>query len=477
MRNSAYFRMFIVMALIVFISFSVLGALSTVLSYRRTMAERREMMTRALQETARYVETQHLGYGIDLDNFDISMHMTMTSRITGLDMLLTDAAGVVVSCSELALVSLGTPIPDEFYQTIETGNHIIIVTSFDYSHPIQRMITGSSLAMSMGGEMRTYGYLFVTSDMAVSASEWRNFSTAFILLALSVMSLTFVMSFIASKKQTKPLNEIASAARRFARGDYNVRVDENLIRRNEVEQLAKAFNYMAQSLQTNEELRRDFIANLSHELRTPMTVISGFAEGLLDGTIPREQEARYLSIISSETKRLARLVRSMLEISMLGETTAEALLEDSFDISEVIRLALLSLDSGIEKKHLDIEAELSEDPVITRGNRDSIYQVVYNLIENAIKYSFAYGKIKLELWQQDLKVFVSITNQGETIPSEELPNIFRRFHKIDKSRSVDREGVGLGLYIVKAMLDKHNEDIYVTSADGITKFIFSLTAV
>jgi len=151
------------------------------------------------------------------------------------------------------------------------------------------------------------------------------------------------------------------------------------------------------------------------------------------------------------------------------------MLERSFDITEVTRLSLLSLEGEIEGKQLVVEAELPDDIIMTRGDKDSITQVVYNLIENAIKYS-AYGNtIGLELWQQESKVFVSVTNHGETIPEQELPHIFERFHKTDKSRGIDRDGVGLGLFIVKAILDSHNEDIFVTSNNGVTKFIFSLT--
>jgi signal transduction histidine kinase len=288
------------------------------------------------------------------------------------------------------------------------------------------------------------------------------------------MIFAFLISFVATKKQSEPLNEMASAARRFARGEFEIRV-KNRGRNDEIGQLTEAFNVMADSLERSERLRRDFIANLSHELKTPMTVISGFAEGLLDGTIKKEDEPRYLGIISSETKRLSRLVRSMLDISMLRSGAGSKVLESSFDISEIIRLAILSLEGNIKDKNLDIIAQLPDERIMTRGDADSITQVVFNLIDNAIKFSNIGGVIELELWTRDTKVYVSVTNQGETIPTNELPQIFERFHKTDKSRSVNRDGVGLGLYIVKMILDSHNEDIFVTSNDGITKFIFTLT--
>jgi signal transduction histidine kinase len=234
---------------------------------------------------------------------------------------------------------------------------------------------------------------------------------------------------------------------------------------------------MADSLERSESLRRDFIANVSHELKTPMTVISGFSDGILDGTIPKEQERRYLEVISSETKRLSRLVRNMLEMSRIQSTTAEALLRGSFDLSEVVRLTLLGLGGKIEAKGLDVAPELPEEPIITRGEKDSITQVVYNLIDNAVKFAETGSTLRVSLWKQGSKAYVSVENTGETIPADEMPLIFDRFHKTDRSRSENRDGTGLGLYIVKTILDNHNEDIFVTSREGLTKFTFTLTLV
>jgi len=174
---------------------------------------------------------------------------------------------------------------------------------------------------------------------------------------------------------------------------------------------------------------------------------------------------------------MSRLVKSMLEMSIIQSTDSDSVLEGSFDVSEVVRLALLSLDGKIEGKRLDVDATLPEEPIMTRGNEDAITQVVYNLIDNAIKFSTHGGVITLGLWKQGTRAYVSVENRGETIPEEELPHIFERFHKTDKSRSADREGVGLGLYIVKTILDNHKEDIFVTSSAGVTRFMFTLTVV
>ena len=474
MRNSIYFRIFIATALIVLISFSLLGGLSTALSYRRTMAEKRAVMASTLQETARFITTQYLHYAVDLDDLSLGMWLTMTSGVTGFDLLVTNTDGVIESCSQRAFSSIGKQVPEPMLRSVDSGEFPVIMSTLGSIYTERRQVAGIPLTMMIDGERRTFGYLFATSEIGALRREWQNYSSMFLLLALSVMVFAFVTSFVATKKQAEPLNEMANAARRFARGEFNIRVRDQG-RQDEIGQLTEAFNAMADSLESSEQLRSDFIANLSHELKTPMTVIAGFAEGLLDGTIPRKDESRYLGIISSETRRLSRLVRSMLEISTLQSAESNTVLESSFDVSEVVRLALLSLSGKIEGKQLDVEAVLSEETIMTRGDKDSITQVVYNLIDNAIKFSVPGGIIGLELWQQDRRVFVSVVNRGETIPAEELPHIFDRFHKADKSRSADRDGVGLGLYIVKKILDNHNEDIFVTSSGGITRFIFSLT--
>jgi len=476
MKNSIYFRIFIATALIVLLSFSLLGGLSTAISYRRMMADKRAMMISTLNETARYITTQHVHYAINLDDLNLNMWLTMTSGVTGFDLLVTNASGIVESCSDKTKINLGKIVPESMLHTVTTGESRVFLSTLGQIYPERRQVSGIPLSMSRGVETYIFGYLFVTSDIAAFMQEWNNFFSAFIMIALIVLVIAFISSYVAMKKQAEPLNEMASAARRFARGEFNVRVKDQG-RNDEIGQLTEAFNVMADSLESSEQQRRDFIANLSHELKTPMTVIGGFADGLLDGTISQEEEKRYLGIISSETRRMSRLVRSMLEISTLHSTESETTLERKFDISEIVRLALLSLDGKIEEKQLDIDAELPDEAIMTRGDADSITQVVFNLIDNAIKFSNPGGVIELEIWKKNSKAYVSVTNRGETIMPDELPLIFDRFHKADKSRSVNRDGVGLGLYIVKMILDNHNEDIFVTSSGGVTKFIFSLTVV
>ena len=474
MKYSIYYRSFFATALIVLLSFTLLGGLSSAWSYRRSMAEKRDAMLSTLQGTTRYVTMQHLFYNVELGDLNLSMWLAMTSGVSGFDLLVADAEGIISACSEMDFQHLGETVPEATLRSVNASSGTVMLSDLGQMYPDRRQIVAAPLTVMINDESYVFGYLFVSSDLAAFRHEWQQFSSVFAFLALSVMILAFAISFIATKKQAEPLNEMAGAARRFARGDFSMRV-EDTGRLDEIGQLTQAFNAMADSLESSEMLRREFIANLSHELKTPMTVITGFVDGILDGTIPPGKEKRYLSVISSETRRLSRLVKSMLDVSTLQSSSTDNILENSFDASEVARLALLSLDSRIEEKHLDIAAKLPEEPVMTRGDKDSITRVVYNLIDNAVKFSAPGGVISIELWKQGGRAYLSVENHGETIPPDELPLIFDRFHKADKSRSADREGVGLGLYIVKTILDNHNEDIFVVSSNGVTKFVFSLT--
>ena len=474
MKNSIYIRNFLVTALIVLISFAILGGLSTAWNYRRSVRERRSAMTSTLQETTRYVAAQYLFYGMELADLDLSMWLAFTSSVSGFDLLVTDGNGVVGACSDRDFRHLGKTVPESALNAAIADSSSVALSTLGQIYPERRQIAGTPLIASINGETYILGYVFITSDLATFRQEWRQFTSVFILIALIVMILAFIISFVTTKKQAEPLDEMAGAARRFARGDFSTRV-EDAGRLDEIGQLTQAFNAMADSLESSEKLRRDFVANLSHELKTPMTVIAGFAEGILDGTIPAESTPRYLGIISSETRRLSRLVGSMFDTTKLQSTGISAILRNSFDIAEVVRLALLSHEGKIEDKQLDVETELPEAPIMTRGDKDSITQVVYNLMDNATKFSAPGGVLRLAVWKQGNRAYVSVENSGDTIPADEMPHIFDRFHKTDKSRSADREGVGLGLYIVKTILDNHNEDIFVTSRDGVTKFVFTLT--
>ena len=288
------------------------------------------------------------------------------------------------------------------------------------------------------------------------------------------MLVAMLMSLLFSKKMAEPLDQLTVASRKFALGDFSVRVENTDRRDDEIGTLLDSFNHMADSLEKSDRKRQELIANISHELRTPMTTIAGFADGIIDGTIPRDQEDKYLHKIADETRRLARLVRNMLDLSQAETKAVDKTKRKKFDLSELLLQTLLSFESRAKAKNLDVDPQLPEDPIIVFAERDSITQVLYNLTDNAVKFAAVGSTIKIRLYKRDGKAYVSIKDRGETIPQDDLPFIFDRFHKSDRSRSLDKDGVGLGLYLVKRIINSHDEDIAVTSRDGVTEFVFTL---
>ena len=223
----------------------------------------------------------------------------------------------------------------------------------------------------------------------------------------------------------------------------------------------------------SEQLKREFVANVSHELKTPMTTIAGYTDGILDGTIPPEKERQYLQIISDESRRLSRLVRRMLDVSQL-QAIDPLRNGNHFDVCESMRRVLISMEKKINDRHLDVEADIPDEPILVLGDNDMITQVIYNLLENAAKFATPGSQLYLGLAVNGEKAYVTVRNLGSTIPAEEIPLLFERFHKSDKSRSEDKDGYGLGLYIVKTILAQHKEQITVTSQDGVTAFTFTM---
>ena len=390
-------------------------------------------------------------------------------------MMVTNAEGVVVACSERYnshCVHIGQTLPAPLLAALNQGETVSVLStlpglvdtvSYIHSQPIVCLRTGTHS-----------GYIVAASDIDVVTAEWGAIVSLFLLVAASVLLMAIVIAMVVARHMASPLREMSGAVNRFARGDYSARV-ANTDRQDEIGELSTAFNAMADSIERSELMRREFVGNVSHELKTPMTSIAGFAEGILDGTIPPEKQRNYLEIVAAETRRLSRLVRRMLEVSRLHTLDINELKKQTFDVTELLRRGILGLEGKITGKTLDVDLRLPENSVMVIGDEDSIMQVTYNLLDNAVKFSYPNTTIQVTLVQQAGKASITVKNQGDPIPPEELPLLFNRFHKSDKARSNDKDGIGLGLYIVKTIMNSHQEDIYVRSKDGITEFLFTLT--
>lgn len=284
-----------------------------------------------------------------------------------------------------------------------------------------------------------------------------------------------VLIFIHAKRTVMPLKELNKAVLEIASGNFSKRLE---IGKDEIGQLSSSFNYMAASLEKLENSRAEFISDVSHELRTPMTSISGFVSGILDGTIPPEREKEYLQIVYDESKRLAKLTNDMLEISKMNSSEYKLDISE-FDISELVRICIIQLEQKISDKNLEIDVTLPEERLMVVADKGAIQRVIINILDNALKFSFENTTVTVSVTKKAKKVYISIGNLGIGIEEKELASIFDRFYKTDKSRTRDKSGAGLGLSMVKNIVNLHKQNIWAESIDTgknakFTKFTFTL---
>lgn len=482
--KSLYKRQFMLTAGMILISFALLGAAFFTLSYQYTIRQTRDSMERNADYVANFTSSvRSIGYSVE-DEVYITMVSTI-ARISDAVVLITEADGEMVVSTDGSNVQGysdlgGRYLPRSVSDTVSKSGSYTGMSTLGGFFSEKRYVAGVPIMIKAvdrtnGQVVQTMaGVAYVAAEASSLTELWRAFITIFFFTAVVVLCIAFLTSSVTSLKQTKPLKEIAEIARKFGHGEYDVRVTGYEDRRDEVGELAEAFNAMADSISKSEERRSEFVANISHELKTPMTTIAGFSDGILDGTIPPERERAALQTISSETRRLSRLVRRMLDLSRL-QSAENVTAQEQFDVSEVMLRVLVSLETKINSRHLDVDTQLPDDAVMVWGDPDAITQVCYNLLDNAIKFSEPGSTMGIAITTKAGKAHVVVRNTGQTIPADELAMIFDRFHKSDKSRSVDREGVGLGLYIVKTILNNHKENITVSSQDGVTEFEFTLT--
>lgn len=464
---------------ITLVSFTLLSAAFMLLSYRYIITEKRESMERNAGYIANFTASYYYQYQDIVRNDFYRSYVASIALISDSHVIITNPQGEIIYATDGSNFYdyQGASIPDSLVTQLLSRGSITGMTTLDGIYPAARYMAALPVtAQTPLGTPVVQGLVLVSADASSLAQMWSTTATIFFFSAVVVLLIAIVASSIFSAYQSRPLNDMAEAARKFGRGEFDIRVTDYEGRCDEIATLAESFNYMANSMEKIETQRAEFIANISHELKTPMTTIAGFAEGILDGTIPPEREQESLRIIVSETRRLSRLVRRMLEVSRLNALAENALTaQEQFDLTELMSRVVISLEGRITERNLDVDIQMPEDKLMVWGDPDAVTQVCYNLLDNAAKFAAPGTAITIRIAKKDGKALTTIGNLGATIPPEELPLLFDRFHKADASRSMDREGVGLGLYIVKTLLASLKETITVTSEDGLTQFTFTLT--
>ncbi len=406
--------------------------------------------------------------GINIDNFIMLISnekgaVILSCGSDGADLVPTDKSRFTANGDSVY-------IPDDLLTEMMSGDKSHLETDLDGLFSESHDIYSVPILTDNGEYMGAVHACAAAAGLNILLN--RTVKTIFMSTIWIMLAMLVVVYFI-SERLVSPIRAMSRAAKMFAKGQFDVRIP--VYGDDEVAELATAFNNMASSLSTNEEMRRVFLANVSHDLRTPMTTISGFIDGILDGAIPPEKHEYYLGVIATEVRRLSRLVSSLLDISKI-QAGERKFTKISFDICEMCRQVLISSEQRIEEKNLDVEFICERDNMYVIGDTDAIHQIVYNLFDNAIKFASNGGKYMIEIKEVGQKIETSVYNEGIGIPEEDLPFVFDRFYKGDKSRGLDKTGVGLGLYISRTILEAHNETITVESEYGKwCRFAFTLS--
>lgn len=470
-RKSLFTRYFYTCAAVILATILLMGILMVSFTAGYFSDENQKSLMKFAQQAVIITDKSMEKYNYQkISSTTLEVGFGAIAEANNVTVFLTDTEGRIITCSEKENCRhLIYSVPSDVMEKViageykETGKMNGIYDEVCYTVGVPVVHGGKIL-----------GAVFVSSSASDILFYLYDIIDIIVICALIATVLSSVAIYFVTRNMTDPLQQMAKATRSFAAGDFTARVP--VIGDDEISQLAASFNKMADSLTDMESVRSSFIANVSHELKTPMMTIGGFVDGILDGTVPPEKQKQYLRTVSEEIKRLSRMVKSMLTISKIeaGEMKMDI---SEFDINELVCRTVFTFEQKINEKKLDVLGLESEE-IMVRADNDLIHQVIYNLIDNAIKFSNEGGYISFKYEFSGDRVFVTIRNTGAGIPQEELPRIFDRFYKSDKSRSMDKTGVGLGLYIVNTIINQHKGDLIARSVEGeYTEFTFSVEGV
>ena len=472
--RSAFSRTFFSAAMVLLMAMLIIGTAFQALVKNYLTQQAME----GLQNDGNAISALAAAYYTDgsLTHEDFLVNLSFVSQVSQADAVICDVNGRLVLCSRapFGCSHQGMTVTGDFLEQVFSTGSVTTSGIISGLYEEERFVCAVPITDSAGYGV---GMVLVSTPTEQVNAILQEISDTYLLVSVLVVLLAVILMSFLVRHQSKPLRDMAKTAHAFGHGDLDARVQVDPKSSEEVQDLALAFNNMASSLQQSEYQRQEFVANVSHELKTPMTTISGFVDGMLDGTIPPERHNHYMQMVSDETKRLSRLVRSMLDISRLQDQDIPEEKKSRFDLQELAGQVLITFEQKIDGKNLNVDVDFPGYPTYTWASPDYITQVIYNLLDNAVKFCPQEGTLGMKLKVGTTKLYMSISNEGQTIPAAELPLVFDRFHKLDKSRSKNRDGWGLGLYIVKTIIGRHGEDISVSSQNGVTTFTFTLPLV
>ena len=473
MRQKLFKKQFGAIALIVFLSLLFILVILTFMYNNYLAEEKYTTLQKSCESISEFTEYNITEPTVLYDEYAIYYIMQNLASVNDINIFIINANGEIELCScdewgeHSGCEHTGTQINlDEIDSlTVEAKNTLSTLDIYTSPH----FTAATEIKTS---ETEKIGYVVATDSVDDVENLMRRIAHIYIISAIVPLLLMFVALYIMTYRLTRPLRIMSDAAKAMSKGDFSRRIP--VTSDDEIGQLAVSFNQMTNSLARLEEVRKSFISNVSHELKTPMTTIGGFIDGIIDGTIPPEKQGYYLGIVHDEIKRLSRMVESMLSVSRLESKETELKIE-SYDFKEQLIQVVINQEQRIEKKGIDIIGLDTLPNITINADKDLLYRVAYNLVDNAIKFTNDGGKIEFSIKCVDGDMTFKIKNSGKGIPENELPYVFEKFYKVDKSRSANKESTGLGLYIVKTIIKNHGGVISVSSVENqFTAFEFTL---
>lgn len=408
----------------------------------------------------------------DVNLTDAQIKIINLSQFLSVDVWLVDVNGnLLLNSSDttaLSMTQIGEPMQIEGFNISDFGNNNYHTGNFYNGFEEETLTVFSTITYNY--KVQAYVFLHMPmKDVLAQSDELVDLTTLSVFI---ILICTFVLIIVFTITVYRPIRNITKIAEKYAKGDFSKRL--SISSNDEIGYLAQTINYMATTLSTQEEEQRKFISNISHDFRSPLTSIKGYIEAMLDGTIPVEMQDKYLNIILFETERLNKLTQNILDLNKFGYTGMSLDISD-FDINQLIRTTIMTFEGVCNKKGLSFDLYLTGQNLFVKADMSKIQQVLYNLIDNATKFSNNNSSIIIETNIRNEKVLISVKDKGIGIPNDSIKKVWERFYKTDQSRGRDKKGSGLGLAIVKEIVQAHNENINVISTEGVgTEFIFTL---
>ncbi len=459
MKNKLFRNFYILNVITVLVALVMIMVMLSVSVGNYLTKEKRELLFNYCNTISKQITEQS-----GTENFEIFLlNIIKSGRVIDADVLITKPDGKLYCCNcsgQESCIHIGKSVSSTIVNTAVAGRFYGVG---DFSGIYSDAYHNAGVPIYLQDGKTVVGVIFASTPAALLEEWLQNFSLMFIVCAILPLFLACVVIYIVTYRMLRPLRMMNEAAHSLASGDFSKRIycDSN----DEIAELAESFNYMTNSLAQLEGMRRSFVANVSHELRTPMTTISGFIDGILDGTIEPEKQKYYLEIVSGESKRLKGIVSTMLSLARL-ESGDQEIKKSMVDISSTCCSVILSQEQRINAKDIEVRGLEELGEVVANVDNELIYQAIYNLIDNAIKFTPQGGYIMIKTVEESGETIFKVRNSGQGIAEADLPHVFDRFYKTDKSRSTNKESSGLGLYIVKSIIDLHSGTITVRSTVG-----------